>query len=266
MIMKYLRVFKILMLILFSVCTYACTTDNEIETNDVNEGDNTQIIPKDSYDISSIISKLTESENVDYEIIGDYVYIYTTGVPDHKSPYFLDTDLEDTMYEGYAADGFRLNPNRIAALNYEFRIPLYPTVTSQNEATPMGPMGFAINGVPFYNQYAAGGVDLTNEFFSFDKYNGHPARLGNYHYHIEPVYLTEKKGEDALVGILLDGFPVYGPLENEDTITSDDLDEFHGHFGVTIDFPEGIYHYHTTADAPYINGNGFYGVPGTVSN
>jgi hypothetical protein len=43
------------------------------------------------------------------------------------------------------------------------------------------------------------------------------------------------------------------------------LDDLHGHYGVTGDFPGGIYHYHITADDPYINGSGFYGTAGTVT-
>jgi hypothetical protein len=61
---------------------------------------------------------------------------------------------------------------------------------------------------------------------------------------------------------LLDGFPVYGPNEME----CSDLDVYHGHTGATADYPAGIYHYHITNSDPYINGNGYYGTPGTVSN
>jgi hypothetical protein len=43
------------------------------------------------------------------------------------------------------------------------------------------------------------------------------------------------------------------------------LDAYHGHTGPTADYPAGIYHYHITTTDPYINGNGFYGKPGTVS-
>ena len=35
--------------------------------------------------------------------------------------------------------------------------------------------------------------------------------------------------------------------------------------GVTAHFPEGIYHYHITADLPWINGGEFYGVAGKVT-
>jgi hypothetical protein len=68
------------------------------------------------------------------------------------------------------------------------------------------------------------------------------------------------------MGFLLDGFPVYGPQEeNGTTVTSNMLDAYHGHIHATIDFPNGIYHYHFTSDSPYMNGNGYYGTPGTVS-
>jgi hypothetical protein len=65
--------------------------------------------------------------------------------------------------------------------------------------------------------------------------------------------------------VLLDGYPVYGPVENGRELTSAYLDAAHGHSTATKEFPAGIYHYHTTGDAPYINGSGFTGVPGTVS-
>ena len=68
------------------------------------------------------------------------------------------------------------------------------------------------------------------------------------------------------MGFLLDGYPVYGPKENGKDLRSSDLDEYHGHIHETKDFPNGIYHYHITNDDPYINGSGYYGIPGTVTN
>ena len=108
---------------------------------------------------------------------------------------------------------------------------------------------------------------LTTEIASFDKYNGHPTGTSQYHYHVEPLYLTTVKStKSGLMGFLLDGFPVYGPQEeNGTTVVSSGLDAYHGHTHATIDFPNGIYHYHFTADAPYLNGNGYYGTPGTVT-
>ena len=36
-----------------------------------------------------------------------------------------------------------------------------------------------------------------------------------YHYHLEPLWLTGKRGAATLIGVLLDGFPVYGPGETD---------------------------------------------------
>lgn len=120
--------------------------------------------------------------------------------------------------------------------------------------------------MPFYNQYAGPNQPLTDEMQSFDQYWGHPTGFGAYHYHIEPIYLTSLKvNKSALLGFLLDGFPVYGPEENGVTVTNDMLDAYHGHTHATEDYPNGIYHYHITDTDPYINGNGFYGTPGTVT-
>jgi hypothetical protein len=138
-------------------------------------------------------------------------------------------------------------------------------VATNHQATQLGAIGVSLNGVPFFNQYAMGNTPLTNEMNSFDQYNGHPAQTSEYHYHLEPLYLTTTKGKDALLGFLLDGFPVYGPVENGKTITNADLDDYHGHSHATADYPNGIYHYHITSADPYINGDGYYGIPGTVS-
>ena len=195
---------------------------------------------------------------------GDFIVIRSTGVPDHSSPYF---DATDSRYAPYNGDNpqFRINPNRIREQNLVFRIPAEPRLDASHPATPMGPIGISLNGVPFYNQYAAGGAPLTGEINSFDQYNGHPQQMGGYHYHIEPLWLTALHGRSALLGFLLDGYPVYGPVENGTFVTSGDLDDFHGHVGPTTEYPEGIYHYHITSDDPYLNGARFYGVPGTIS-
>ncbi|WP_295650810.1 YHYH protein [uncultured Mucilaginibacter sp.] len=198
---------------------------------------------------------------------GTYITIKATSLPDHKSPYYKGTQWAATLYEAYNGTNplWSQNPNSIAENDVTYKIPLNPTVASTHSATPLGPMGVALNGVPIFNQYAAGGAALTGEVNSFDEYDGHPQQSGMYHYHAEPYYLTTKNGESSLIGFLLDGFPVYGPMENGKTLTNADLDVYHGHTSATADYPNGIYHYHITSAAPYINGNGFYGTAGTVS-
>ena len=196
---------------------------------------------------------------------GTWVTIKCTGLPDHKSVYYatanpLYENFSGTTFAGYT---FSKNPNSIAAFTYTFKIPLNPVMAAAHAATPMGAMGVAINGVPLFNQYAAGGSPVTSEIAGFDQGYGHPQQQGGYHYHVEPIKLTAAKGTDALMGFLLDGFPVYGPKENGGNATG--LDVYNGHVGTTADYPAGIYHYHITTAAPYINGNGFWGTAGTVT-
>jgi hypothetical protein len=196
---------------------------------------------------------------------GSEIVIRTDGVPDHSSPYFNATDAQYAPYDGDNSN-FQLNPNRIAEQSWVFRIPAEPSEAANKSATPLGAIGVATNGVAIFNQYAGPNQPLTFEIDSFDQFNGHPQQTGVYHYHIEPLHLTIESGKDVLVGFLLDGFPVYGPEEGGAVITNADLDEYHGHTSATPDYPDGIYHYHVTAQDPYINGAGFFGTPGSAGN
>ena len=216
-----------------------------------------------SYDISSILSKFNGT-GLSYAVNGNTVTFTTQDLPNHTSPYW---PTDNPLYEAYTGtnSNFRINPNRISAQNIVFTITLNPEEAANKVATPMGPIGISRNGVVFFNQYAAGGSPLTREIDSFDQYLGHPAGQGNYHYHIEPTFLTQEFGDSAFLGLLADGFPVYGPLENGEIITNADLDVYHGHISATADFPNGIYHYHITSEDPYLNGNGFFGTPGNIS-
>ena len=256
----------------FIFLVLSCNDNDEAQTDTANDITNDVTIPL------SLYQKIYKTTS-DIYIEGGYVYINTNGVPDHKSPYFLGTEWETQQYAAYDGSNpfvtnFNLNPNRISALSLTFKIPISPRKGNGNNPTRMGEIGVSLNGVPFYNQYAGMNQPLTREVNSFDQYNGHPAPMGpgqengtsgRYHYHMEPFWLTQNHGKDGLIGFLLDGFPVYGPQESGRTINSSDLDEYHGHSHATSDFPDGIYHYHTTADDPYLNGSGYYGTPGTVS-
>jgi YHYH protein len=199
---------------------------------------------------------------------GTYITIKTNGMPDHKSVYYATGNALYEAFSGATFSGvtFNKNPNSIAAQSLTFKIPVNPAVNAAHSATPLGPIGVAVNGVPLFNQYAGPNQPLTNEITSFDQYWGHPQQTGQYHYHVEPKYLTTVKvTKSSLLGFLLDGFPVYGPEENGAAVTNAMLDAYHGHTAATADYPGGIYHYHITSTDPYINGSGFYGTAGTVT-
>ncbi|WP_204336047.1 YHYH protein [Leptobacterium flavescens] len=235
-------------------------SDDEMETQDpVNEDP----VGETDYDITVVLSMFSGT-GLSYEVDGNTVIFTTQNLPDHTSPYWPVTN---PLYEAYNGSNpsFQINPNTISTQNIVLSIPLNPAEASNKQATGLGPIGISRNGVVFFNQYAGPDQPLTNEINSFDQWLGHPQMTGQYHYHIEPTYLTQEFGEDAFLGVLADGFPVYGPVENGSTITNDDLDAYHGHFSATAEFPDGIYHYHITSEDPYINGNGYFGTPGNIS-
>lgn len=247
------------MAMLVMMAAIGCSEDKDEDSNTNNNNTNTTTVP-------AVYQKIYGATSITIE--GDYVVIKTNGLPDHKSPYYKGTQWESSLYEAYNGSNtaYAQNPNTIKQQAFTFKLPLNPQVDPTHPATSLGPMGVSINGLPIYNQYAGPSQPLTSEINSFDQYAGHPQMTGQYHYHIEPTYLTTKYGKNVLLGFLLDGYPVYGPIEDNKTIVNADLDAYHGHSHATADYPNGIYHYHITADAPYINGNGFYGVKGSVTN
>ncbi len=240
----------------------SCNSDNDIINDPVIVDPDTS----SNYDISSILPLFDGIEAVSYAVNGTFVTFTTNDLPNHTSPYWPSDNPLHEAYNGTNAN-FNLNPNRISTQNITFTISLNPTEAANKEATNLGPIGISRNGVVFFNQYAGpNNQPLTNEINSFDQWLGHPQNTGQYHYHTEPAYLINQFGDDAFLGLLADGFPVYGPLEDGMTITNSDLDEYHGHVSATEDFPNGIYHYHVTPNEdPYLNGNGYFGTPGNIT-
>ena len=198
------------------------------------------------------------SDEVNISIEERYVLLETRGLPDHFSPYW------GRKSESYEAPhrGMVVNPERIREQDLTLYIPLEPQRAKRIQPTRLGPIGIAVNGVPLFNQYAGPGRPLDEEIASFDRYNGHPQEFGAYHYHVEPLYITQK--DSGLVGFLLDGFPIYGRIDKNGTFPTD-LDTANGHFCPTTDYPDGIYHYHITPTEPYISG-GYRGEPGYVTH
>lgn len=215
--------------------------------------------------LPAVYNKIYGATSITFD--GTWVTIKYNALPDHKSVYY---PVGNALYENFSGTTFNgvtfaKNPNTISTQNITIKIPVTPTVSATHPSTPMGVIGVALNGIPFFNQYAAGGSPLSGEIASFDQWWGHPQQTGMYHYHVEPKYLTTVKASpSALMGFLLDGYPVYGTTEENGSAPAG-LDAYHGHTHATIDFPSGTYHYHFTAAAPYLNGNGFYGNPGTVT-
>jgi hypothetical protein len=181
------------------------------------------------------------TDNVKVTFTDKYMIVESDGIPNHPHGDFPNAT----------------NPNSIKKQNYKFYIPLEPKPAAKPTKTPFGPIGVAINGIPFYNQYNAEGGDAV-KLEVFDSCCGHPDQLGRYHYHKYPVCVKspfkDPVGEHSpLIGYAFDGYAIYGP-NDDDGKPPTDLDECNGH----TDKEHG-YHYHVTASYPYILG-AYHGV------
>ena len=92
----------------------------------------------------------------------------------------------------------------------------------------------------------------------------HPEPAGFGHFHMTPTginYPIETSGGDStlygcvdvpqeanigLAGFTFEGIPIYGPLDSDFSLPTD-LDECLGHTGMTPDYPNPVYHYHTSS-------------------
>jgi len=199
----------------------------------------TQVQPQPSFTQAQLRAMFTGNAKVSFE--GDNMIVTSNGIPNHETGHFPN----------------QYNPNSIREQHLRFVIPVTPKRGDQITPTPFGPIGVAINGIPFYNQYNGEGQDAV-KLETFDSCCGHPDPSGMYHYHKYPVCVHSPFKDAAgkhssLIGFMFDGYAVYGP-NGVDGKPPTDLDSCNGHW----DAVHG-YHYHVTTAYPYIVG-GYRGV------
>ncbi len=225
----------------------------------------TTTVTAGSVDITSVVQSKFLTSYVTITTNGGNIILKSDGRPNnHKSPYW---GVGNALYEPFPA-GHSTNPNgTIGVQNYTMTIPAAPNGAGTHEATDLGPIGMALNGVAIFNNNEAGGVPIDAGIISsLDGAGAHPAQQANYHYHITGTYTTL---DDAnLVGFLRDGFPIYGRRDKDGTYPTN-LDAYNGHVSATTEFPAGIYHYHTRNEN-YLNtgyyilkSGSYYGTKGT---
>ncbi|MEC9283824.1 MAG: YHYH protein [Bdellovibrionota bacterium] len=187
-------------------------------------------------------------------VSGTDVIISSDGQPDYKSNYF---DSSSNCYEDFSADGRSANQNSIGEQNIVMTVPMSPSTTTAN-AMSLGIVGVALNGVAIFSNSASPPDDIYDEVATFDKCEGHPAGT-TYHYHIEAPSITNS--DYAFLGVMRDGFPVYGRLDEDSSTPS--LDSEGGHTGTTPDSSSSSYHYHVNlqtsgSDSAYFITSGYY--------
>ncbi len=208
-------------------------------------------------------------------VSGSNAVFSTLNLPNTRSYYY---GTSSPLYEALPGGNTPAGNNSIIAQSIRMTVPTSPSQnTGTLTSTSTGAIGLTTNGLAIFNNAAAPGDTLASEVATFDNFNGHPQEQGIYHHHAQPLNLTNESSE--LIGIALDGFPVYGrKCDNGTSSTGDDftpdstgtnvLDSLHGHTSATIHFPGSQYHYHaaqdSTATIVTLMGSSYYGNTGSI--
>lgn len=189
----------------------------------------------------------------------DNMVIETNGYPNHTSPYWSNTTArtapggtgpataaaatDHPLFVAPTATTYaNMAPGNIDDFNgtYTLIVPVSPSKASSTSSTGLGAIGLAISGATIYNDEEGPNVPLDNAVNSLD-YTGAHTGPQSYHYHLETKAWSED--DEQLIGIMADGFFLYGRKDYDGSYPSD-LDASGGHFGPTPHNADGEYHYH----------------------
>jgi hypothetical protein len=176
---------------------------------------------------------------------GGDVTIESNGLPNHTSPYWEETDslhIEQTF-------GDHVTPGFIRSGSFTVTLPLDPVIAASSSATGLGSIGIAVTGAPIFNDEEGQNRPFDEPTATgLDYAGGHNGPSG-YHYHLEsadvPENTTLSFDDEQLVGIMADGFLLYGRKCNSNGDHPNDLDASGGHTSSTQHSnEEEFYHYH----------------------
>lgn len=198
----------------------------------------------------------------------------TNDLPPYKSGYYTVASGNNAAFATTGlSDGSarHKNPNWISSQSITMTIPKTPTYDSTPDVTSgagLDCLGLTTYGVCIFNNQAAPGDSLATEFATMDGGDGHPQGSGRYHHHTEPYYISSD--DSNLIGIAMDGYPIYGRKKQNGAYPTLDATT-HTVACTTTEFPSGTYCYHvdngttngTNVDK-YIIGTYFRGVEGTA--
>jgi hypothetical protein len=138
-------------------------------------------------------------------------------------------------------------------------INICPTVASSTTATSLGAIGYLISGTAMFNSFemnASTPAVADNASYTFtdgsgnsqtayflDQCDSHSNGM-TWHAHGDPSCIDTASGPSHIIGIALDGFPIYGGRDiNGAVINVSQLDACNGITSATPEFPTGAYHY-----------------------
>lgn len=250
--MKNRKIQILTAVVILTLSLLACSSDN----NTNNENSN-----KTSAELHAAFAEF-DSENVTILLNGAEVEIETNGMPNHTSPYWsnitersavdpmgntLTTDAADsnhTLFVDPTVTSFeKMAPGNIDDFNgsYSLTVPQTPTKASTSTSTGLGAIGIAVSGAMIYNDEEGPNVPLDDAVGSLDYTAAHTGPQ-SYHYHLETKAWSND--DENLIGIMADGFFLYGRKCNSTGTYPTDLDASGGHTSTTQHSTEEEYHYH----------------------
>ena len=199
--------------------------------------------------------------NTSIALSGSNVTIQTNGLPDHTSPYWSNTVSRslvgpegETMttvsssnhalwVEPTVTSYDQMAPGNIDDFNgsYSLTVSADPQLASSSTATGLGAIGISISGAVIYNDEEGPNVPLDDAVGSLDYTAAHTGPQ-SYHYHLEPKAWSND--DEELIGIIADGFFLYGRKCNATGTYPTDLDASGGHTSTTQHATTAEYHYH----------------------
>ena len=230
---KFLTIVGLIILLLPS-----CKKDDD--TTEPTIGDEGIATPLSAFDEFN-----TDAVTISFD--GDEITIESNGLPNHTTPYWPD---DNPLHIDKVANNTDVQtPGRIGGnRSYTLTVPDAPELASSGTTTGLGAIGIAVTGVPIFNDLEGPNRPLEDEIVETFDYAGAHNGPSGYHYHIEAYDVPENTmlshDDEKLVGIMSDGFLLYGRREADGSYPTD-LDPSGGHFGTT---PHSngvqVYHYH----------------------
>lgn len=178
-----------------------------------------------------------DADETNIYLNGSNVVIETTGNPNHTTVYW---GQGHPLY--IEEPTVALTPSIIPNFDGSATLTVSqnPQLASSSTPTQLGAIGIAVSGAAIYNDQEGNGP--LNQAASSLDYTGAHIGPSVYHYHLEPKAWTNN--DEKLVGILADGFFIYGRKCNSTGTYPTNLDASGGHTSTTQHTTEAEYHYH----------------------
>ena len=249
------NLFKVMLLVtaIFAV-SIACSSDDSSSSDDTDDGATAEL--------HAAFADF-DANNLTIMLSGSNVVIESNGMPNHTSPYWSNTTsrsatdpMGNTLVTPAASENHPLfaeptvtsyemmAPGNIDDFNgsYSLTVPANPALASSSSSTGLGAIGIAISGAMIYNDEEGPNVPLENAVGSLDYTAAHTGPQ-SYHYHLETKAWSND--DEKLIGIIADGFFLYGRKCNSISDYPTDLDASGGHTSTTQHSDgEAEYHYH----------------------